>query len=193
MTDGGGNIRLVVGLGNPGREYADTRHNIGFRVVDELARRWKMRFTKREANALVALSSPPGLHPMLAKPQTFMNLSGDAVRGLSRIYGYRPDQILVIYDELDLPFGRIRLRPGGSAGGHRGVRSIIEKLGTDAFPRLRIGIGRPTGDTVRYVLEPFTREEEAELPRIIERAADAAECAIEHGLAVAMNRYNQAS
>ena len=185
-----GAIRLVVGLGNPGRDYEETRHNIGFRVVDELARRWGMRFTKRQARALVAESTSWEERPLLAKPQTFMNLSGEAVAGLRRAHGLRPEEILVVYDDIDLPFGRIRIRESGSAGGHGGVRSIIERLGTQSFPRLRVGVGRPTEDAVTHVLGRFRREEAEELPRIISRAADAIECALAEGIPAAMNRYN---
>ena len=183
-------IRLVVGLGNPGREYEKTRHNIGFRVVDELARRWGMRFTKRRAKALIAEPSLPGRHPILAKPQTFMNLSGDAVQALRRLYALEPRQILVVYDDIDLPFGRLRLRESGSAGGHGGVRSIIDRLGTQEFPRLRVGVGRPAAGAVEHVLGQFTPEEEAVLPQIVARAADAVECAVAEGMDVAMNRFN---
>ncbi|MBI2939488.1 MAG: aminoacyl-tRNA hydrolase [Chloroflexi bacterium] len=186
-------MRLVVGLGNPGSEYAGTRHNIGFAVVDELARRWGTRFGKRQAKSLVALPRAGELdgRPVLAKPQTYMNLSGDAVRLLARGLGPRPEEILVVYDDIDLPLGRVRVRERGSAGGHRGVASIIERLGTDAFPRLRLGVGRPAGETVDYVLSRFTVDEQLAADELVARGADAAACAVEEGLAAAMNRYNR--
>ncbi len=182
---------LVVGLGNPGPEYAHTRHNIGFMVVEALARRYGATFRpSRQARAEVAEIRIDDERVVLVKPLTYMNLSGEAVRPLLQWYRLTPDRLLVVYDDLDLPFGRLRIRPRGSSGGHGGMRSIIEHLGTEAFPRLRIGIGRPVGPARVYVLQPFTPEEQAQVPAIIERAVQAVETIIREGLEAAMNRFN---
>ena len=184
---------MVVGLGNPGREYAAHRHNIGFRVVDALARAHGVAFTRRKgAKARVAEARVSDCPVLLAKPQTFMNLSGKSVRRLSRSLGVPPERILVIYDDLDLPLGRLRLRAEGSSGGHKGIRSIIDTLGTQAFPRLRVGIDRPPGrmDPVDYVLEPFDRDQKPLLAEAVARAAAAVECWLAEGIIAAMDRFN---
>jgi PTH1 family peptidyl-tRNA hydrolase len=184
-------LHLVVGLGNPGRQYEQSRHNVGFRCVDELARRMGLTFARRAFQALVVTVRMDGQRVMLAKPQTYMNLSGDAVGPLIRYYGLSPDYLLSIYDDLDLPLGRIRIRERGSSGGHKGIASIIEAIGTDAFPRLRIGIGRPAGvEAASYVLGRFTPDEEPTLAEVINRAADAVGVIVREGVTVAMNRYN---
>lgn len=185
---------LIVGLGNPGAEYAAHRHNIGFRVVEALARAHGLTFSRRRGSAsLVAEGTICGAQVVLAKPQTFMNLSGKAVGRLSQSYQIPPAQILVVYDDLDLPLGRLRLRPEGGAGGHKGMRSIIERLGTQAFPRLRLGIDRPPGkmDPADYVLEPFTEQERVLAMEGIQAAVPAIECWLTAGVAVAMGRFNQ--
>ncbi len=186
--------RLIVGLGNPGREYAKTRHNIGFLCVDALARRWGLVFSRRRARAEVAEGQACGQRVILAKPQTYMNESGTAVRGLLKLTDLAPSDLLVIADDLDLPFGRLRLREKGSSGGHRGIQSIIDQLGTDRFARLRIGIGRPPPgvDPIEYVLTSFTASEAAELPIIFERAAEGIEVLLTRGIAAAMNTLNAA-
>ena len=184
---------MVVGLGNPGREYAAHRHNIGFRVVDALARAHGVAFTRRKgAKAGVAEARVSDCPVLLAKPQTFMNLSGKSVRRLSRSLGVPPERILVIYDDLDLPLGRLRLRAEGSSGGHKGIRSIIDTLGTQAFPRLRVGIDRPPGrmDPVDYVLKPFDRDQKPFLAEAVARAAAAVECWLAEGIIAAMDRFN---
>lgn len=197
-------MKLIVGLGNPGREYRETRHNVGFMVVDELARRagveWAMA-PSQVPDALVAKRFPPlpGLREegrqeplLLAKPLTFMNRSGDAVAALARYYGIDAAGLLVVHDEVALPFGRLRARPSGSAAGHNGVKSVIERLGTVEFPRLRLGVGR--GDARRnlsdHVLSGFERGEEAELESFIARAADAAEMFAAAGILQVMNAFN---
>ena len=186
-----GIAELIVGLGNPGRKYAGNRHNVGFQCLDLLAEAWGLSFSKRKHKALLAQGEIAGLKTTLAKPQTFMNLSGEAVERLARFYKLPPQAILVIYDDLDLPLGRIRLRPEGGSGGHRGMKSIIEHLGTLGFPRLRVGIGRPTrGDPVDYVLSDFAPDERMTIEETYERAISAVELWLAEGIAAAMNRYN---
>lgn len=185
---------MIVGLGNPGTAYAAHRHNIGFRVVDALARAYGLRFVRQKhAQAHVAEGSICDSAIVLAKPQKYMNRSGKAVRRLVRKYGLPPDQILVVYDDLDLPLGRIRLRQVGGAGGHKGMLSIIEQLGTRDFPRLRVGIGRPPGrmDPADYVLEPFDEEDAFAVSDAVDIATSAIEVWIREGIIVAMDRYNR--
>src|SRR4051794_12093794 len=151
---------LVVGLGNPGAEYSNTPHNLGFMVVDALAARHAIRVVRKENLSLVGLGSIAGKPVAVAKPQTFMNLSGPSVKGLLERYGLTPDRLVVVYDELDLPWGSLRIRPKGSAAGHNGVKSIIGSLGTNEFPRIRLGIhvpGRTAGDGAGFVLGEFKR------------------------------------
>jgi len=183
---------LIVGLGNPGREYAAHRHNVGFQVVDALAHGHKLAFSGRKGLARVAQGEIGGQAVILAKPQTFMNLSGKSVGRLSRSLGVPPERILVIYDDLDLPLGRLRLRAEGSSGGHKGIRSIIDVLGTQAFPRLRVGIDRPPGrmDPMDYVLKPFDRDQKPFLAEAVARAAAAVECWLAEGIIAAMDRFN---
>ena len=183
--------RLIVGLGNPGRKYAGNRHNVGFQCLDCLAEAWDLSFSWRKHKALLAQGEIAGLKVVLAKPLTFMNLSGDAVERIARFYKVPPESILVIYDDLDLPLGRIRLRPEGGSGGHKGMKSIIEHLGANGFPRLRVGIGRPTqGDPVDYVLDDFTLDERITIDVVYEKAVSAVELWLTEGVVAAMNRYN---
>ena len=184
---------LIVGLGNPGEEYAKTRHNTGFQVVTLLANRHGLTFGGKRAKSRVAEGQIAGQRVVLAKPFTYMNLIGQAVVGLCQWYKVAPAQeLLVVYDDLDLPFGVLRLRERGSAGTHNGMKSVVGQLGSQLFPRLRIGIGQgpPGRDAAHYVLGRFTREEEARLPEICDRAADAIEVILREGLTAAMNRYN---
>ena len=185
-------VKLIVGLGNPGPRYANNRHNVGFQCLDRLAQAHGLTFQRRENKALLARGQIAGVEVILAKPQTYVNLSGQAVERLARSYRVPLEDILVIYDDMDLPLGRIRLRPGGGAGGHKGVRSIIEHLGSRDFPRLRVGIGRPPGrmDPVDYVLGDFTPEERLVIEKAYERAIAAVECWLREGIVEAMNRYN---
>ena len=184
--------KLVVGLGNPGRKYASNRHNVGFQCLDRLAQAWGFSFRKRKHKALLAEGEMAGLRVILAKPQTFMNLSGNAVGRLARFYRVSPENILVIYDDLDLPLGKIRLRPEGGSGGHKGMRSIIERLGTHGFPRLRVGIGRPAhSDPVDYVLSDFTPEQRITVEDAYESVVSAVELWVAEGIEAAMNRYNK--
>ena len=184
---------LIVGLGNPGKEYADTRHNVGFRAVEELARRARLTWERPRLKAEQSRGTIAGREVVLAKPQTYMNLSGASVAQLVRWYKTPLDQLLIIHDDLDLPFGHLRLRAEGSAGGQNGMGSIIEQLGTKAIHRLKIGIGRPTwGAPKDYVLTRFTKDQIAELPTVIGRAADAAELWLAEGIIPAMNEFNGA-
>jgi PTH1 family peptidyl-tRNA hydrolase len=187
-------MKLIVGLGNPGREYRDTRHNVGFMVIDELARRYGLSFAMAPSQVPDAfVAKRYGADPLLvAKPLTFMNRSGDAVAALARYYGVESTDMLVVVDEVALPFGKLRARARGSAGGHNGLKSIVERLGTQEFPRLRLGIGR--GDSRRdladHVLSTFEPGERAELETFIARAADAAEMFAVNGIGTVMNTYN---
>ena len=188
-----GEVKLIVGLGNPGPRYANNRHNVGFQCLDRLAQAHGLAFRKRENKVLLARGQIAGVEVILAKPQTYVNLSGQAVERLARSYQVPLEDILVIYDDMDLPLGRIRLRPGGGAGGHKGVRSIIEHLDSRDFPRLRVGIGRPPGrmDPVDYVLGDFTPEERPVIEEAYERAIAAVECWLREGIVAAMNKYNR--
>lgn len=184
---------LVVGLGNPGREYERSRHNLGFLVVDELARRHSGRVTDRAAKSLTGKVRLDDRELVLAKPQTMMNLSGLAVKALRAKYGVPLERVLVVHDDLDLPYGRLRIRKGGSSAGNHGLDSVIASLGTKDFARVRVGIGRPPGDGVDYVLSPFTEVERAQLSDIVRRAADGVEVLIRDGLDRAMTDFNRAS
>lgn len=184
-------MKLIVGLGNPGSRYANTRHNVGFMVLDRLAQRARTTIARRQCSALVATTEVGGERVCLAKPQTYMNLSGEAVACLLRFYKASPRDLLVVYDDRDLPLGKIRLRERGGAGSHRGMESIIAALGTDDFPRLRVGIGRPPGvDAVAHVLGSFSAEERPIAEDALSRAVEAIEVALREGLPAAMNRFN---
>ncbi len=183
---------LLIGLGNPGREYRDSRHNVGFMLIDRIAVRLDARGMKVQSKAIVTTAMYEDRKLILAKPQTYMNLSGQSVQGLIHFYKLPLTNVLIAHDDLDIPFGAIRIRPGGGPGGQRGMASTIEQLGTKDFPRLRIGIGRPPGrmDPSAYVLQDFTRDELKILSEILDRAADAALEFVLSGLDKAMNKYN---
>lgn len=184
---------LVVGLGNPGENYARTRHNVGFMVADVLAARLGAKFkAHKRSGAEISTGRLAGRSVVLAKPRCYMNESGRQVGPLAKFYSVQPSDIVVLHDELDLDFGRIRLKLGGGEGGHNGLRSVAAALGTKDFHRVRIGIGRPPGrkDSAAFVLEPFNAAERAEVPTICEQAADAAELLIELGLEPAQNRVH---
>jgi PTH1 family peptidyl-tRNA hydrolase len=183
---------LIAGLGNPGREYRFNRHNAGFALLDCLAERLKVSFTRLESKALVTKAEYQGRRLILAKPQTYMNLSGQAVGALLRYYKVPLENLLVAYDDVDLPLGMLRLRPDGGSAGQKGMLSIIERLGTNQFARLRIGIGRPPGRMAAsdYVLQDFTSGEVKALLPALERGADAVLTFIVDGLVSAMNQYN---
>ena len=183
---------LVVGLGNPGREYRENRHNIGFMAVDTLSKMLGIGPNKVQSRALVGVGTYAGKRVVLVKPQTFMNLSGQAVGALLRFYKVPLDHMIVIHDDLDLPLGTLRIRPGGGSAGQKGMASIIEQLGTQEFPRLRLGIGRPPGrmEAADYVLQDFPAAERDVLNRVLDQAAKAAQVFMTAGLEPAMNEYN---
>src|SRR5262247_1953321 len=187
-------MKLIVGRGNPGREYRETRHNVGFMVVDEIARRYALGWTQAPSQVPDAfIAKRYGTDPvLLAKPLTYMNLSGDAVAALTRYYDVSVDDLLIVVDETALPFGKLRARARGSAGGHNGLKSVIERLGTTEFPRLRLGVGRGDGrrDLANHVLAKFESDEQADLESFIARAADAAEMFAAEGILKVMNEYN---
>jgi peptidyl-tRNA hydrolase, PTH1 family len=184
---------LVIGLGNPGRDYERSRHNMGFLVVDELARRQGTRVTDKAAKSLTGRMRAGEHELVLAKPQTMMNLSGLAAKALRAKYDVPLERTLVIHDDLDHPFGRLRIRKGGSSAGNHGIDSVIGSFGTPDFIRFRVGIGRPPGDGVDYVLSPFTADEKTQLPAIVGRTADAVLFTVEHGLDRAMTEFNRLS
>ncbi|MBI1281630.1 MAG: aminoacyl-tRNA hydrolase [Anaerolineaceae bacterium] len=183
---------LIVGLGNPGKDYEDTRHNVGFRVMDEMAKRYGLAFGKTERKAQVASGTMKNKKVILAKPQTYMNLSGEAVRSLVDFYKVELPNILVVADDLDIPLGTVRLRQSGSAGGQNGIKSIIQHLGTQDFNRLRFGIGRPPGkmQAKDYVLGPFKGDDAILASQVIDRASDAVETWLTDGIDLAMTRHN---
>jgi len=184
---------LIVGLGNPGREYRDNRHNVGFMTLDRLVARHKLTgFTKMQSRALITTGSVAGAAVILAKPQTYMNLSGQATGTLVRFYEVPLERLLVCSDDIDLPLGTLRLRPEGGSAGQKGLESIIEHLGTKAFPRLRLGIGRPPGAKAAagYVLRDFKGEDLDIINAALDRAVDAIEAFLREGIMLAMSRFN---
>ncbi len=185
-------MKVIVGLGNPGDRYRNTRHNVGFHCIDLLARRWDIKVTERRAKAVLGRGRFGGREVALAKPRTFMNHSGEAISYLVARFGVKPVDILVIYDEMDLPLGKIRIRPGGGPAGHNGIRSIIGDLRTQEFPRVRVGIGHPDlkGEQISHVLNGFTEEEAPEIAGAVNRVAKAVECLLTENITVAMNRFN---
>lgn len=185
--------KLVVGLGNPGRSYAGTRHNLGFEVVDALAAEHKIPVRTEEGWTLLGRGAIDGHPVILAKPQTYVNLSGIAVVDLCKHYGVNPRDLIVIHDDLDLPVGALRIRTRGGHGGHKGIQSILESLGTDLFIRVKIGIGRPPKgvDPADYVLSPIPPEEAPLLQEAVHRAAEAVTVILTRGVEAAMNRFNQ--
>lgn len=192
---------LIVGLGNPGQKYDRTRHNVGFDVIDCLSKRWSipLKSEKRFKGELGQGLGPKGIKLTLLKPTTFMNRSGESVRAVMDWYKWSPESVLVIYDDMDLPIGKMRLRKSGSAGGHNGMRSLIACLGTQDFPRLRLGIDNPksdrvlSSDTVSYVLGRFAPPEQKIIDEVTELCADAVETTVKLGFDAAMNRYNSRS
>ena len=182
---------LIVGLGNPGAKHASHRHNIGFRCVEAFASAHDVQLNRKKFKAHYGEGRVGEARLVLLEPQTYMNDSGAAVAPASHWYKIPPERILVVYDDLDLPFGRIRLRPGGSSGGHNGIRSIIAELGHQDFPRLRVGIGRPAqGDPIDYVLNAFDAEQEPFVPDICARVNQIIETMLARGIKEAMNLYN---
>lgn len=186
-------MHLIVGLGNPGRDYVGTRHNIGFEAIDALCAKFDIVMNKEKHRALLGEGRIGGEKVVVAKPQTFMNLSGESVRELREWYKLEEEEILVIYDDISLPVGKLRMRERGSAGGHNGIKNIIYQLQTDVFPRIKIGVGQPDHpdfDCKDYVLGHFSKEETEILIPTVVKAVEAAETWVLHGAARAMNRYN---
>ena len=183
---------LIVGLGNPGREYKLNRHNIGYRVIDHLSREWGIPLSHVRSKSIIGYDIFLENKIVLAKPQTFMNQSGEAVCALFRFYKTELDKILIIFDDLDLPLGTLRFRPEGGSGGHKGMTSIIDKLGSKSFPRMRLGIGRPRGsmDVADFVLQDFSADDEKILQHIMIRAEEAIRSYIQSGVYTAMSRFN---
>lgn len=193
FTDLGGSMYIIAGLGNPGRQYAGTRHNMGFNVVTRIADDYKMQITIKEHKALCAKGFIGGKKVLLALPQTYMNLSGESIRELVNYYKIDPEtELMVIYDDISMDVGRIRMRAKGSAGGHNGIKNIIAELGTDVFPRMKVGVGeKPKGwDLADYVLGRFSDEENEVMRRMLAKGSDACRDFILYGIQEAMNRYN---
>ncbi len=192
-------MKLIVGLGNPGRHYVNNRHNVGFKCVDLFAREHGISLTQRRALSKLGTGEVAGTKIVLAKPQTFMNLSGEAVSALIRRYKISAKDILVIYDDLDLPLSKIRIREKGSSGGHNGLKSIISHLGTQDFPRIRVGIAPSEGgdsaavpevDAIEHVLSDFTEAEKTVMREVYVKVAAAIQCILTEGIAAAMNKFN---
>ena len=191
-------MKLIVGLGNPGKTYACNRHNVGFQCLNHFARLHSIRFERRQCRARVGIGEVRGEKLLLAKPGTFVNLSGNSVAGLVHKHNIPLSDLLVIYDDLDLPLGKIRLRQSGSSGGHKGMNSIISALGSEDFSRIRVGIGRPQPEkqsmsedaVVSYVLSDFSPEEEAIIKPVIAGVSEAIDCFLTQGIKAAMNRFN---
>lgn len=190
---GGGISWLLVGLGNPGNQYAATRHNMGFMALDRLADREGFRFNKLRFRAWTGQWKVGDRQVLVMKPQTYMNLSGEAVGEAARFYKIPSDHVLVIYDDVSLPLGKLRIRDKGSAGGHNGIKNIIAHLGTDVFPRVKVGVGAPSHpdyDMVDWVIGSFSAQEKKIVDEALDRALDAAECIISRGVTEAQNRFN---
>ncbi|OFX15595.1 MAG: aminoacyl-tRNA hydrolase [Armatimonadetes bacterium RBG_16_58_9] len=183
-------MRVIVGLGNPGRKYAHTRHNVGFDVIDLFAKRRHVRILSRQCHALVGRFECHGEEILLVKPQTFMNESGVAAARITRECRLDPDAILVVYDDMDLPFGKVRIRMRGSSGGHKGMTSIIRHMRSSDFPRIRVGIGKQD-DAVNHVLSRFNRRERGIIDPALRDAVDALDMILEDGIEAAMNVYNR--
>lgn len=183
---------MIVGLGNPGKDYQKNRHNVGFMAIDKIANEFGFENKKVKSKAIIMEGKKDNKKIILVKPQTFMNLSGSAVASLVKFFKINPENLIVIHDDLDLPSLSIRLRPGGGAGGQKGVASIIQHLGTQQFNRVRIGIGRPPGrmDAADYVLQNFPKQEEKELPFLFNTVTKAVECILDSGIEIAMNKFN---
>ena len=183
---------VLVGLGNPGREYRQTRHNVGFMVIDELCQQFNLHLSRMQAKALVGNGILEGRKVILAKPQTFMNLSGKSVASLVKFYKIPLSQLLIVLDDLDLPLGMLRMRPGGGSAGNKGLMSIIEHLGTEEFPRMRLGIGRPPGQKngADYVLQNFQNGDMELVKEVLTKASKAAQTFIANGIDQAMNQFN---
>ncbi|WP_160690138.1 aminoacyl-tRNA hydrolase [Clostridium sp. C2-6-12] len=181
---------LIVGLGNPGKEYEDTRHNVGFKVVDNIAKEYNIEINRQKFKGVYGEGFIDGKKVMLLKPNTYMNLSGESVREVVDFYNLENEEILVIYDDISLEIGSLRIREKGSAGGHNGIKSIIAHLGSDVFPRIKVGVGQPAGDLVKHVLGRFSKEEINVLNQSIEVSTKAAKEIIRTDAKTAMNQFN---
>jgi len=181
---------LIAGLGNPGKQYEDTRHNVGFKTIDYLSDRWNIPVKKIRFKALIGEGIVGGEKVILAKPSTFMNASGESVGEIARYYNLEPENIIIIQDDVALPVGRLRIRPSGSDGGHNGIKSILYHLGSDAFIRLKIGVGGAAHDMVSHVLGTFSKEDGVAVTRCIKAADEIMEIIIQKGAGEAMNRFN---
>lgn len=186
-------MKLLVGLGNPGSDYARTRHNVGFLVVEEIARAAGFAVDRKKFAALLGEGTVAGERTVVLEPQTYMNLSGEAVGAAARFYKVPVQHVVVIHDDVDLEFGRLQIKSGGGHAGHNGLKSLIAHLGSPDFVRVRVGVGRPGGrkETAQHVLGGFDRKESEELPFVVQRAADAARCVLQHGPLRCMNEYNR--
>lgn len=181
---------LIVGLGNPGREYDGTRHNIGFEAIDYISSKNNIDINKSKFKGVFGEGFIEGQKVILLKPTTYMNLSGESIREVINFYKIDNNKIIVIYDDISLEIGKLRIREKGSAGGHNGIKSIIANMGTDVFPRIKIGVGQPKGDLVSHVLGRFNKEEEQDLKEVIEASSKAVEIIIQYGAKQAMNELN---
>ena len=192
MIDSEQSMKLIVGLGNPRRKFSQTRHNIGFECIDDMARKWNIVLSERRAKTVLGQGHVGETPVVLAKPRTFMNRSGEGIVYLLDRFAAGPESLVIVYDEMDLPIGKIRIRPGGSSAGHNGMKSIISALGTQEFTRIRVGIGKPSGDvdTIDYVLGGFSSQAKSIMTTAVENVAEAVECIIHEGVDVAMNRHN---
>ncbi len=193
-------MKLIAGLGNPGRGYANNRHNVGFSCLNYFAKKEGIRFDKKQCKARIGIGEVAGNEVVIARPQTYMNLSGQSASLLVKKFNVSLNDLLIIHDDLDLPLGKIRIRQGGSSGGHKGVGSIITELGSQDFVRIRVGIGRPVknegptefseGEVISYVLSDFTPDEKQTITQVIPTVSEAILCLLTEGLTAAMNRYN---
>ena len=183
-------MKLIVGLGNPGRAYTNSRHNVGFRCVSHFARLNRIPLARHQQRARVGAGVVAGTEVVVAKPRTFMNLSGEAVARLASRFGVPLEDLIVIHDDMDLPLGKVRIRLRGSSAGHNGIQSIMDSMGSRDFARIRVGIGRPDGDEVTYVLSDFTAAEKEAIEEAIATVSDAIRCILAEGIEAAMNRYN---
>jgi PTH1 family peptidyl-tRNA hydrolase len=183
-------VKCIVGLGNPGTKYANTKHNLGFNVIAKIAQKLNVSAQKEKFDAIFAKTLYEGEQVILMQPLTYMNNSGKSVTQVVNFYNIPLDDVLIIYDDKDFDIGQIRMRKKGSAGGHNGVQSIIDSLGSDKFPRLRVGIGSPEGNQVNYVLSKFNEEEQSIIDKVIDTAADAAIYSINHSIDNTMNKFN---
>ncbi|WP_032123590.1 aminoacyl-tRNA hydrolase [Clostridium amazonitimonense] len=181
---------LIVGLGNPGKEYENTRHNVGFNFIDVLAERYNISLNRTKFKGIYGEGFIDGKKTILLKPTTYMNLSGESVREIVNFYKIENEDIVVIYDDISLDIGRMRIRAKGSAGGHNGIKSIIANLGTDIFPRIKIGVGCPRGDLVSHVLGKFSKEDKELIDETIKASVEATACIMKEGLNESMNKFN---